>query len=56
MQGTVISTRAAGNLAFYGRPHSAKALLTGGATPAPAAASALYQVGGTPWRRVLTFG
>ncbi len=44
VEGTVISSREAANLSFYGRPHSAHALLTGSATPPPVAASALYQV------------
>ena len=44
MQGTVISSREAANLAFYGRPHSARTLLTGDAVAPPTAAAALYQV------------
>lgn len=44
MEGTVISTRDSANLAFYGRQHSARALLTGAVAPPPVAASALYQV------------
>jgi Las17-binding protein actin regulator len=44
VQSTVISSRDSANLAFYGRQHTAQALLTGGAVPPPPAASALYQV------------
>ena len=44
MQSTVISSRDSANLAFYGRQHTAQALLTGNAVPPPPAASALYQV------------
>jgi lipid-binding SYLF domain-containing protein len=44
VQSTVISSRDGANLAFYGRQHTAQALLTGSAVPPPPAASALYQV------------
>ncbi len=43
MEGTLISTRDSANLAFYGRPHSARTLLSTADVPPPAAASALYQ-------------
>ena len=46
VQSTIISSRDSANLAFYGRQHTAQALLTGSAVPPPPVASALYQV---PW-------
>lgn len=43
VEGTLISTRDAANLAFYGRPHSARTLLSTSDVAPPAAAGALYQ-------------
>lgn len=42
VSGTVTSTRASANLAFYGRPLTAKDLLRGGGVDAPPAARSLY--------------
>ena len=42
INGTVTSTRASANLAFYGRPLTAKDLLLGGSVDAPPAARSLY--------------
>lgn len=44
IEGTLVSTRESANLAFYGRPHSARTLLATSEVTPPAAASALYQV------------
>ena len=42
VNGTVTNTRASANLAFYGRPLTAKDLLLGGSVDAPPAARSLY--------------
>lgn len=42
LDGSVMHTRSAANLAFYGRPLSAKDLLMGGSADAPPAARTLY--------------
>lgn len=43
IEGTLVTTREAANLAFYGRPHSARTLLATTDVTPPTAASALYQ-------------